>query len=161
MHWQSPWHTVSVFIDSAAQPCVLVSLTGGAPIGDHRLISGILVRMNRSHIDFRSFLFNNRAICAHLFDRSSFGFRNSDFGFRICGFAASDCGPKTADATATDATRKGYRGFLDFPGTDSALFLASCKQDASVRSTIQPKRSSSDIGTVTATGVTQAIRSRA
>ena len=32
---------------------VLVSLTGGAPVGDHRLISGILFRINRSHIDFR------------------------------------------------------------------------------------------------------------
>ena len=30
----------------------------------------------------RSFLFNNRAICAHLFDRSSFGFRNSDLRLR-------------------------------------------------------------------------------
>ena len=39
-------------------------------------------------------LSNNCAFCAHLFDRSSFGFRISDFGFRISdfGFRISDFG---------------------------------------------------------------------
>ena len=35
----------------------------------------------RQSMRLRSFLSDNCAFCAHLFDRCSFGFRNSDFGF--------------------------------------------------------------------------------
>ena len=41
----------SLLLASLQDACLLVSLTGGAPVGDHRLISGILIRMNHSHID--------------------------------------------------------------------------------------------------------------